>query len=140
MASMQILKQQNEQRMDQKQSLELVQTMLHSALSSLTFMRGLFPEKAYDEKVYEMRDNILPYNDFAEGKMPDTTTGASAPYTVVRVLQRDRSRRVNTFLDWLVSIVPLQACVTDTDIYTAKGCLRGDQVWQITCRADIRAC
>jgi len=114
MASVQLVRQRNEVRttMDQKQSLEIVQTMLHSALSSLTFMRGLFPVKAFDERVYEMRDEVLPYDDFASARMPTTRDKATTPNTTLRVLRRDRSRRVNTFLDWLVSSATPQSAVS----------------------------
>jgi meiosis-specific protein HOP1 len=114
MSSVQLLRQRNEVRtaMDQKQSLELVQTMLHSALSSITYIRGLFPLKSYDQRVYEMRDRMLPYDDFAEGRMPDDLNDAIAPHTTIRVLRRGRSRRVDTFLDWLVSNASLQIQMT----------------------------
>ncbi|KAK5119758.1 hypothetical protein LTR85_007334 [Meristemomyces frigidus] len=86
---------------DQKQSLELVQTMLHGGLSSLSYLRNFFAEKAFDEQIYEMSDRIQPYKDYAGGKLVKDRSEANPPSTAMRILRRGRSRRVDMFLDWL---------------------------------------
>ncbi|KAK4545923.1 hypothetical protein LTR36_002487 [Oleoguttula mirabilis] len=86
---------------DQKQSLEVVQTMLHGGLSSLAYMRNFFAEKAFDEQMYEMSDRIHSYKDYAAGKLVKERSEANAPSTAMRILRRGRSKRVDMFLDWL---------------------------------------
>lgn len=85
------------------QSIQLVQTMLHGALSTLTYLRELFPERAFDDRYYEMRETPLPYADFAAARMPSLKGKADPHSTKVPVLMRQRSNRVDMFLDWLVS-------------------------------------
>jgi hypothetical protein len=85
------------------QSIQLVQTMLHGALSSLTYLRELFPEKAFEDRYYEMRENPLPYADFAAARMPSLKGEADPHSTRVPILLRQRSKRADLFLDWLVS-------------------------------------
>ncbi|OQO13343.1 hypothetical protein B0A48_01571 [Cryoendolithus antarcticus] len=106
MANVQLVEQRTAQTvtqtvMTQKQSQVMVQTMLHSALSSLAYVRGLFPSKAFDNRYYEMRDDVLPYEDFANANMPDDGKEAAKPHTKLPVLRRGRSRRADKFLDWL---------------------------------------
>lgn len=110
MANVQLLRQRNVQtnaytttRVDQAQSLELVQTMLHGALSTLTYLRGLFPTKAFESCYYRLRDAPLSYADFAAGRMPTKKDEADDLSTKIPVLLRERSRRVDRFLDWLAS-------------------------------------
>ncbi|KAM0716335.1 hypothetical protein Q7P37_007780 [Cladosporium fusiforme] len=108
MANVQIVRQQQVQRnpltttkVDQAQSLQLVQTMLHGALSMLTFSRGLFPEKAFATRFYDSQDITNSYESFASGRMPSTKAEAKGPSTKVPVLMRQRSRRADRLLDWL---------------------------------------
>jgi meiosis-specific protein HOP1 len=108
MASIQIDRQQNVQtrtatRIDQEQSLQLVQTMLHSALSTLTYLRNLFPDRAFEERRYETKDGITPYKEYAAALIPSVNDAAEVPYTNLPILVRDRSKRADVFLDWLVS-------------------------------------
>lgn len=112
MANVQIMRQQNTSqiiknatRLDQKQSLEVVQTMLHSAISSVTYLRELFPSKAYISRWYEYRDTVLPYKEYAAAAahMPLTQDEAKGPRVNIPILQHKRSKRVDVFLDWLVS-------------------------------------
>ena len=108
MASIQLVRQRNTQtltatKLDQVQSLQLVQTMLHSALSTLTYLRNLFPDRAFEERRYEMRDTIVPYADYAAARIPSVKDDADIPHTNLPILVRDRSRRADVFLDWLVS-------------------------------------
>ena len=108
MASMQIVRQRNVQtrtttKLDQAQSLQLVQTMFHSALSTLTYLRSLFPEKAFVEQRYALSDTITPYVDYAAARMPSVNDDTETPHTNLPTLLRGRSRRADVFLDWLVS-------------------------------------
>ena len=64
---------------------------------------NFFVETAFDEQVYEMNDHIHPYDDYAAGKLTKDRHGAKSPSTAMRVLRRGRSKRVDMFLDWLVS-------------------------------------
>lgn len=85
------------------QSIQLVQTMLHGAMSTLTYLRELFPEKAFEYRYYEMRETPLPYKDFAAARMPSYKSEADPHSTKLPVLLRKRSKRADLFLDWLVS-------------------------------------
>jgi hypothetical protein len=80
-----------------------VQTMLHGAMSTLTYLRELFPEKAFEYRYYEMRETPLPYKDFAAARMPSYKSEADPHSTKLPVLMRKRSKRADLFLDWLVS-------------------------------------
>jgi len=101
---------------NETQSIQLVQTMLHGALSSLTYLRDLFPEKAFEYRYYEMRETPLPYKDFAAARMPSFKNQADPHSTKVPVLVRDRSNRANFFLDWLVSA----SAVSDRGLLTQR--------------------
>jgi len=108
MASVQLVRQRNVQtrtttKIDQVQSLQLVQTMLHSALSTLTYLRNLFPDRAFEERRYELRDTVIPYTDYAAARIPLVNDDTDVPHTNLPILVRDRSRRADAFLDWLVS-------------------------------------
>jgi meiosis-specific protein HOP1 len=108
MASIQLVRQRNVQtrtttKLDQAQSLQLVQTMLHSALSTLTYLRSLFPDKASLEQRYALSDTITPYAEYAAARMPSVNDDADTPHTNLPILLRGRSRRADVFLDWLVS-------------------------------------
>lgn len=87
------------------QSIQLVQTMLHGAMSTLTYLRELFPEKAFEYRYYEMRETPLPYKDFAAARMPSYKSEADPHSTKLPVLLRKRSKRADLFLDWLVSAI-----------------------------------
>lgn len=50
-----------------------------------------------------MSDKIYPYKDYASGTHIRDKSEAADPYTVMRVLRRSRSKRVDKFLDWLAS-------------------------------------
>lgn len=118
MANVQITRQQVVQRgqitttvVSQVQSLQLVQTMLHGALSMLTYSRGLFPTKAFVERFYDNQETTISYESFANGQLPLSKAEAKLPSTKVPVLMRQRSRRADQLLNWLVSI----------SNYTSKG-------------------
>ena len=88
---------------DQKQSLEVVQTMLHGGLSSLAYLRQFFRDGVFEHQYYTFSaDRIHPYADYAGGKIKDVGAHANGPKTRMPVLRRGRSKRVNEFLDWIV--------------------------------------
>lgn len=134
MANVQIVRQRNVQRqtetttkVGQVQSLQLVQTMIHGSLSMMTYLREFFPEKAYEERCYEMRDTILPYEDFAAARMPSKRTDPSAFSTRVPILLRGRSKRADLFLDWLVGEIG-QTTQQVTDISAGESRLSSTKV------------
>ena len=102
------------------QSIQLVQTMLHGAMSTLTYLRELFPEKAFEYRYYEMRETPLPYKDFATARMPSYKSEADPHSTKLPVLLRKRSKRADLFLDWLVSAICFP-CGSFTDTTQEKG-------------------
>lgn len=122
MANVQITRQHNASqltktatKLDQKQSLEVVQTMLHSAISSVTYLRELFPTKAYTSRWYEYRDTVLPYEDYIAGNLPRFAEEAQEPRINVPILQHRRSKRVDVFLQWLVGQACNQGLQASTD-------------------------
>ena len=105
MANVQLVRQRQTQvttAINETQSMQLVQTMLHGALSSLAFHRDLFPERAFALRYYELRQTPLPYADFAAARMPSHLADTDVLHTRLPILQRDCSKRANVFLDWLV--------------------------------------
>ena len=64
--------------------------------------RSFFAEKAFEEQIYESSSTILPYEDYAAGNVTKGKKKATESSTVMRVLRRNRSKRVDMFLDWLV--------------------------------------
>ncbi|KAH9810921.1 HORMA domain [Teratosphaeria destructans] len=101
MATKQIQKSTTKTAIDQKQSLEVVQTMLHGGLSSLSYLRGFFDEAVFDEQVYGMSDSIHSYDDYAAAKLAKEIPSTRKLSTKMQVLRRGRSRRVEILLDWL---------------------------------------
>ncbi|KAK0946654.1 hypothetical protein LTR29_001823 [Friedmanniomyces endolithicus] len=88
-------------KIDQKQSLEIVQTMLHGSLSALSYCRAFFAEKVFDSQIYRADNLISPYEEYAIGKLASDHGTASGLATTMQVLRRGRSKRADTFLDWL---------------------------------------
>ncbi|KAI7180799.1 hypothetical protein KC316_g10053 [Hortaea werneckii] len=86
---------------DQKQSLEVVQTLLHGGLSSLSYQRALFSDKVFDEQFYVTGDHVHSYADYAAAKLPKRSPRDGTTATKMQVLRRGRSKRVDQFLDWL---------------------------------------
>ncbi|KXT07784.1 hypothetical protein AC579_4304 [Pseudocercospora musae] len=85
----------------QKQSLEVVQTLLHGSLSSLAYLRSFFSEKVFDAQAYAAHDRLPSYRDYADGRLPEVPKDTTELHTTMQVLRRGRSKRVDTFLDWL---------------------------------------
>ncbi|KAI5361915.1 Putative HORMA domain, Zinc finger, FYVE/PHD-type, Zinc finger, RING/FYVE/PHD-type [Septoria linicola] len=85
----------------QKQSLEVVQTLLHGGLSSLAYLRMFFAEKAFDTQTYSAGNRMPSYQDYVNGKLPKQKKTETGTHTVMKVLRRTRSKRADAFLDWL---------------------------------------
>lgn len=60
--------------------------------------RNLFPEKYFDDQGYGFSAGGHSYTQFAAGDLAEPEDG-----TVMQLLRRNRSKRVNDLLDWLVS-------------------------------------
>ena len=101
MANVQLQKTVTKTAIDQKQSQDVVQTMMHGALSSLAYLRYFFPDKAFEERFYEMSEKLPSYADYAAGKLTKDELEATSPKTKMQILRRGRSRRADMFLDWL---------------------------------------
>ncbi|KAF2812571.1 uncharacterized protein BDZ99DRAFT_496961 [Mytilinidion resinicola] len=101
------------QLIEQQQSTEVVQSLIHGSISCLSYLRSLFPEGCFDEQWYDYGDTHWPYEDYAAGNyLPEHSSsqasakdkGKSDPKlkgTCMRVLRRGRSKAVDTLLDWL---------------------------------------
>lgn len=125
-----------ETEIDQQQSLQLLQTMIHGSVRIASFARrpmltvrvaqlvvlrtvspmtmlearvgpdlyrNFFPEYAFDEQIYQWSDKIHSYDDYAAGTIREDVQVAESDTAVLHVLRRDRSSRVDKFLDCLVS-------------------------------------
>ncbi|KAK4978192.1 hypothetical protein LTR42_002570 [Elasticomyces elasticus] len=91
-------------KIDQKQSLEVIQTMLHGSLSTLSYLREFFSEKVFERQLYEMADHIHSYEDYAAGKLAKHKHEAAEPAITMCILKRGCGKRADLFLDWLVRI------------------------------------
>ncbi|KAK5677100.1 hypothetical protein LTS10_010289 [Elasticomyces elasticus] len=88
-------------KIDQKQSLEVIQTMLHGSLSTLSYLREFFSEKVFERQLYEMADHIHTYEDYTAGKLAKHKHEAAEPAITMCILKRGRGKRADLFLDWL---------------------------------------
>ncbi len=64
---------------------------------------AFFAEKVFDRQVYRVADQIPPYEEYAVGRLASNRGTTSELATTMRVIRRGRSKRADTFLDWLVS-------------------------------------
>ncbi|ORY13070.1 HORMA domain-domain-containing protein [Clohesyomyces aquaticus] len=86
---------------DVKQSIELVQTLVHGAISSLAFLRHLFGDYCFDTHLYEVNNKQQLYSDYANGLDQVMDKDSKRPASRFQVLKRGRSERVDQLLDWL---------------------------------------
>ncbi|KAM3416644.1 Meiosis-specific protein hop1 [Cercospora zeina] len=105
----------------QKQSLEVVQTFLHGSLSSLAYLRNFFSEKAFDDQIYTTGSRMPTYREYANGTLPLQNKNPASMETNMKVLRRERSRRADQFLDWLVRSVSRLTCMILADARQEKG-------------------
>jgi hypothetical protein len=87
------------------QSLEVVQVLLHSCLSSLACTRGLFMESVYQKRLYHATESHWSYEEFASGKHAYDPEVTDMKKTGVAMWAFDRGvcKRVDQFLKLLVS-------------------------------------
>ncbi|GAB7364054.1 hypothetical protein MBLNU230_g4609t1 [Neophaeotheca triangularis] len=82
------------------QSLETVQILLHGSLSILSWCRGIFPERAFDQKRLDL-DGSFTYSDYTAIN-PISQRQDSLDNTLnTQVLLRGRSSRADACLNWL---------------------------------------
>lgn len=67
------------------------------------YCRNFFPEYAFDEQIYQWSEKIHSYDDYAAGRIHEDRQVAKSDTAIIHVLRRHRSRRVDKFLDCLVS-------------------------------------
>ena len=73
-------------------------------------LRSLFPEKCYEDQKFNTSEKIWSYQNYVEGQESDDSVrdmninSRSQGGTILKSLKRGRSRRVDRFLDWLVSL------------------------------------
>ena len=72
--------------------------------------RNLFPEKSYDDQTFNTSERCWSYEEYIHGGKPSETSPQGKPLsrghggTMLKVLRRGRSSRVDRFLDWMVSL------------------------------------
>ncbi|KAF2739617.1 DNA-binding protein [Polyplosphaeria fusca] len=86
-----------EQSVTVQQSTEVMQTLLHSALSAVTYARGIFPIECFDFQVYKNISDEYTYRDFAK----DSGKAKQGTGKSVYVLKQGRSSRADKFINWL---------------------------------------
>ncbi|CAK4034050.1 Hypothetical predicted protein [Lecanosticta acicola] len=95
-------------KITQAQSIEVMQTLLHSGISTLSWYRNFFSEYAFDEVTYEA-GRIPSYGEYAYGDRADDEQaagvgdGKKSHQEGLRMclLRRKRSSRVDRLLDGL---------------------------------------
>ena len=97
----------NAQTVSIAQSLEVVQVLLHSCLSSLASTRNLFPDSAYQKRFYHAVDSHWSYEDFASGKhtYDPNVTDMNMQGLAMWAFNRGVCKRVDQFLQLVVSPV-----------------------------------
>jgi hypothetical protein len=67
------------------------------------YYRNFFPEYVFDEQIYQWSEKIHSYGDYAAGRIHQDRQVAKSDTAIIHVLRRNRSKRVDKFLDCLVS-------------------------------------
>jgi hypothetical protein len=95
----------NTQTVSVAQSLEVVQVLLHSCLSSLACTRGLFMESVYQKRLYHATEGHWSYEDFTSGKhtYDPEVTDMKKTGPAMWAFNRGVCKRVDQFLKLLVS-------------------------------------
>ncbi|KAL8778458.1 MAG: hypothetical protein Q9194_001982 [Teloschistes cf. exilis] len=99
---------------EQRQSFEIVHTILHSSLAHLVYLRHLFPEncfidRSFDEVRNEAHERYRNHIDDASPRKKrrrhaETDSPAVSPKDL-KALRQDSAPEVNTFLGWLDGIL-----------------------------------
>jgi len=63
---------------------------------------NFFAEKVFDKQMYEMAEQIHPYEDYAAGKLVKDRSQTTQPVVTLQTIRRGRSSRADKFLDLLV--------------------------------------
>jgi hypothetical protein len=87
-----------------KQSVDIVQTLVHGSISSLLFLRKLLPASCFVEQSYAAIKNHGTYEQYASGLgVRDNLEPEKYPGWSFKSLRRGKSTRADRLLDWLVS-------------------------------------
>ena len=87
-----------------KQSVEIVQTLVHGSISSLLYMRKLLPASCFVERSYAAIKKDVTYEEYASGNgTRENTDPDKDPGWAFKSLRRGKSTRADRLLDWLVS-------------------------------------
>ncbi|KAF2401012.1 DNA-binding protein [Trichodelitschia bisporula] len=86
------------QLISRRQSLEIAQTLIHGSISCLAYLRSLFPEKCFDDHVYDTKGEHQTYQQYANGGTGDQPRRGGTRF---KALRRGRSKPVDVFLDLL---------------------------------------
>ena len=90
------------QQLNCEQSIQIVQTWLHGCLSSVLYLRGIFPKNCYETRYCINNSDQWTYKDYLDARQ-GTIHGDSVGGAVL-ALKRNISARVDRFLDLLVGI------------------------------------
>ena len=97
-----------------QQSTEIMQTLVHGTLSAFAFSRQLFGDNCFDQQYYNTSDRHWSYADYAAGNSEQTQDSENRRgRTLMQVLRRGRSTRVDALLDWLVSRATIMIAMMD---------------------------
>ncbi|KAF2866938.1 HORMA domain-containing protein [Massariosphaeria phaeospora] len=86
------------QTLSLKQSNEIVQTLMHGAISSLIYLRGLLPESCFKDQYLATSETALSYESYAAGVRENSPGKGGCR---VKALMKGRSTRADTLLEWL---------------------------------------
>lgn len=90
-----------DQAVDQKQSLELVQTLLGACVGSIAYLRSLFPDDCFVKTRYGEARSATDYRLFSQEVIPAEGPGAARRGTKVTRLTRGIVQEADSLLDWL---------------------------------------
>jgi hypothetical protein len=87
-----------------KQSIEILQTLVHGSISSLLFLRKLLPASCFVEQSYAAIKSHGTYEQYASGLgVRENMEPEKYPGWSFKSLRRGKSTRADRLLDWLVS-------------------------------------
>jgi hypothetical protein len=98
-----------EQPIEFVQSLDLVQTTVCATMSTVAFLRGLFPDDCYRTHEYDIEDPNYSYMGFMNATDLDSPMIVNKRkklghmFTPWRILVRGKNKGADKLLDWIVS-------------------------------------